>query len=142
MYIDDIIVYGPNFETELSRLTTIWDRLRAAQLKVKCCLFRERTRFLGHVVSRNGIEVDPKKMQAVQNWPVPTKEKEVRSFLGLASYYSRFIPGFATLAAPLHGLTKKDAIFPLDWTIECQKGFDLLKIALTIALVLSYPLRE
>ena len=70
------------------------------------------------------------------------KEKEVRSFLGLASYYRRFIPGFATLAAPLHGLTKKDAIFPLDWTPECQKGFDLLKVALTTTPVLSYPLRE
>ena len=89
VYIDDIIVYGPDFETELSQLTTIWDRLRAAQLKLKpskCCLFRERTPFLGHLVSRNGIEVDPKKMQAVQKGLVPTKEKQVRSFLGLASY--------------------------------------------------------
>ena len=145
MYIDDIIVYGPDFETELGRLIIIWGRLREAQLKLKpskCKLFREKTPFLGHVVSRQGIEVDPKKMQSVKAWPVPTKEKEVRSFLGLASYYRRFIPGFATLAAPLHGLTKKDANFPLEWTKECQQGFDKLKLALTTAPVLSYPQRE
>ena len=73
--------------------------------------------------------VDPKKTQTVRDWPIPTKEKEVRSFLGLASYYRRFIPGFATLAAPLHRLTKKDAVYPLQWNEECQSGFSKLKEA-------------
>ena len=117
VYIDNIIVYGPDFEAELSRLITIWDRLREAQLKLKpskCKLFREKTPFLGHVMSRQGIEVDPKKMQSVKEWPVPTKEQEVRSSLGLASYYRQFIPGFATMEALLHGLIKKDAQLPLE----------------------------
>ena len=123
VYINDIIVYGANFYVELDRLVAIWERLRKASLKLKpgkSCLFREKTAFLGHLVSRDGIGVDPKKTQTVRDWPVPTKEKKVQSFLGLASYYRRFIPGFATLAAPLHRLTNKDAVFPLEWNAACQ----------------------
>ena len=108
----------------------------------KCCLFREKTAFLGHLVSRDGIEVDPKKTQTVREWPVPSKEKELRSFLGLASYYRRFIPGFATLAVPLHRLTNKEAVFPLEWNAVCQNGFDKLKEALMTSSILSYPWRE
>ena len=78
----------------------------------------------------------------MRDWPIPTKEKEVRSFLCLASYYRRFISGFATLAAPLHRLTKKDAVYPLEWNDECQSGFTKLKEALTSSPILSYPRRE
>ena len=104
VYMDDIIVYGGDFYIELDRLITIWERLCQAELKLKpskCCLFREKTTFLGHLVSRDGIEVDPKKTQTVRDWPIPTKEKEVRSFLGLASYYRRFIPGSQPWRHPL-----------------------------------------
>ena len=94
------------------------------------------------MVSRDGIEVDPRKTAAVRDWAVPTNEKDVRSFLGLASYYRRFIPGFATLAAPLHRLTNKDAVRPREWNPECQDGFMSLKTALTEAPILSYPRRE
>ena len=125
VYIDDIIVYGVDFETELDRLMVIWDRLRKAHLKLKCnkkCfLFRELSPFLGHMVSCDGIEVDPRKTVAVRDWAVPTNEKEVRSFLGLASYYRQFILGFATLAAPLHRLTKKDAVRPLEWITNARR---------------------
>ena len=73
----------------------------------KCEFWLDRVQFLGHVVSRDGISVDPAKIDAVSKWPVPTKVTEIRNFLRLAEYYRRFVEGFFTLAAPLTALTKK-----------------------------------
>ena len=78
---------------------------------------RDRVPFLGHYVSREGVKVDPMKTAAVQDWPTPRTVKDVWAFLGLASYYRRYIPNFATVAAPLTGLTKKDA--KLVWGDDC-----------------------
>ncbi|XP_070025653.1 uncharacterized mitochondrial protein AtMg00860-like [Nicotiana sylvestris] len=90
--------------------------------------------FLGHVVSVEGIQVDPKKIEAVQNWPRPTSAIEIRSFLGLAGYYHRFLEGFSSIAAPLTRLTQKGA--PFRWSDEYEVSFRKLKTALTTASVL------
>jgi len=93
--------------------------------------------YLGHVVSEEGIEADPKKLEAVQKYPTPTDVKSLWSFLGLASYYRKFIPHFSKIAGPLHNLTKKNMDYI--WTSHCQNAFDTLKGLLTAAPVLAFP---
>ncbi len=107
IYLEDVIVYGGNFYDLLDRLKTVWQRIREANLKLKpskCCLMHDRVPFLRHYVSRDGVEVDPMKTTAVQNWPTPGSVKDVRAFLGLASYYRRYIPNFASVATPPYWL--------------------------------------
>ena len=93
--------------------------------------------FLGHVISKKVIEVDPKKIEAVLNWEVPTNVSEVRSFLGLAGYYRRFVEGFSMIAKPLTRLLRKDVHFL--WDEHCQRSFEELKQRLTSAPVLTIP---
>jgi len=141
--LDDIIVLGRVFDTHLSRLREIFTRLRGTNLKVhikKCSLFQRRADFLGHVLTEAGIEVQPEKVAAVQNWPRPRSLTELRSFVGLCSYYRRFIPGFADLAAPLHALTRKNASFR--WDSEQEEAFNKLKGKLTSAPILGMPRDE
>jgi len=140
VYIDDVIVFGGTFEEELQRLREVLRRLRVANLKLspkKCLLFQPEVPFLGHVVGREGVRTDPQKVAAVREWPVPTGVAEVRSFLGLCTYYRRFVPGFAQVASPLYHLTRKGARF--EWSERCQEAFDSLKKALVEAPVLPYP---
>ncbi|KAJ8009501.1 hypothetical protein DPEC_G00089540 [Dallia pectoralis] len=125
----------------LERLSQVFGRLRVANLKLKpskCVLFREQVVYLGHIVSAKGVATDPKKIQKVAGWPAPRSVSEVRGFIGLASYYRRFVKDFASVAKPLHELTKKYARF--NWTDECQEAFEQLKSRLTSAPVLGYPL--
>ena len=96
--------------------------------------------FLGHVVSKDDIQVDPKKIEAVIDWPRPTTVTEVRSFLGLAGYYRRFVKDFSKIAAPLTRLTQKNVRF--NWTDRCEEHFLLLKDLLTSAPVLTLPLGD
>ena len=103
VYLDDIIVYGKTFEEALENLRLLLARIRKTGLKLKtskCYLFRAHVPFLGHIIARDGIYVNPAKSEAVSKWPIPRRVKDVRSFIGLASYYRRFIPGFAAVAAP------------------------------------------
>lgn len=92
---------------------------------------------MGHVISKEGIKPDPAKTEKVQRFPTPVDVTKVRQFLGLASYYSQFVLGFAQIATPLHALTMKNAVF--HWTPECECAFSKLKKLLTTAPVLSYP---
>ena len=94
-------------------------------------------RFLGHVVSKEGIAVDPAKIVSIQDWKVPRNATEVRSFLGLAGYYRKFIKDFAKISAPLTRLTKKNLVFT--WDVDCDDAFRRLKRALTTAPVLVLP---
>ena len=140
IYLDDTIVYGRTFQEELERLEEVFVRFASAGLKLKpskCLLFQKRVAYLGHIVSEEGIETDPAKVKRVQEWPVPENATEVKSFLGLASYYGRFVPNFALVARPLHKLTEVNVDFT--WTSECQMSFDTLKTLLATAPVLSYP---
>ncbi|XP_073269793.1 uncharacterized mitochondrial protein AtMg00860-like [Primulina huaijiensis] len=91
----------------------------------------------GHIVSQDGIEVDPSKVEAVRDWPVPKSVIEIHSFLGLAGYYRKFIQDFSSIVVRMTALTKKNAKFV--WGPECQESFYRLKQALTTALVLAMP---
>ncbi|PIK40084.1 Retrovirus-related Pol polyprotein from transposon [Apostichopus japonicus] len=140
LYLDDIIVYGNSFDKAVNRLSEVLTRLREAGLKLsakKCHLFRTQVTYLGHIVSQDGISPDPRKIESVTEWPTPSSVKHVRSFVGLCSYYRRFIRGFAEICSPLHKLTEKDKKFA--WTEECERAFRTLKRSLTTAPVLGYP---
>lgn len=103
----------------------------------KCCLFAKKVTYIGHVVSAEGVAADPAKTAAVKHWPVPTNVAEVRSFLGLCSYYRRFIKDFSSIAKWLHTLTEKGAGFKR--TSDCQSAFDTLKLRVTNAPILGHP---
>ena len=140
VYLDDIVIYSSSFEQGLERLELVFTRLRTANLKLKakkCNLFKKEVIFLGHKISEKGIETDPAKVEAVQNWPTPTNVTELRSFVGLCSYYRRFIKGFAEVARPLHKLTQKNQTFV--WSPDCVKAFETLKSHLTSTPILAYP---
>jgi len=115
-------------------LKTVLNVLREKQLfnKLKKCEFwMEKVSFLGHVISKDGIAVDPSKVEAVVNWERPTNVHEIRSFLGLAGYYQRFVEGFSNLSGPLTALTKKNAHF--QWNDKCEASFQELKKRLVTA---------
>ena len=103
----------------------------------KCEFWLREVSFLGHVVSASGIWVDPSKILAILDWKPPRNVSEVRSFLGLAGYYRRFVKGFSMIATPMTRLLQKDVKF--EWSEKCQKSFDQLKALLTEALVLILP---
>ena len=103
----------------------------------KCEFWLSEVKFLGHVISQDGISVDPRKVEAVLDWSSPTSVTEVRSFLGLAGYYRRFIENFLKIAVPLTNLTRKSV--PFVWCSKCQEAFDILKERLTTAPVLVIP---
>ena len=116
VYQDDILAFGPDFETTLARLESVLDRLGTTGLKLKakkCQLFQEEIPFLGNIVSAAGIGADPAKCQQVRDWPVPRDLHEVWLFVGLCSYYRRHIQGFTELAAPLYELATKGTDFEL-----------------------------
>ena len=140
VYLDDVIIFGKTFEEELERLQEVFERFRGANLKLntkKCHLFQREVQYLGHVVSQAGVHTDPDKCAAVRDWPVPGDKAQLRSFLGLCTYYRRFVRGFATIAAPLHNLTKEGQKFV--WGKDCQHAFETLKNNLTTSPVLAYP---
>ena len=140
VYIDDVLVIGSTFDQHLANLEAVFKRLREAQLKLKptkCRLMQGEVRYLGYQVSAEGIAPDPAKLEAVKSYPAPTDVRKLRSFIGLASYYRRFVPNFAKIARPLHNLTKKDVKF--QWTERCQEAFEQLRDVLVEAPVLAYP---
>ena len=143
IYLDDVIVFGKTEQQTLDRLDAILSRIGQAGMKLKpskCRLFQKRVHYLGHVVTEDGVMTDPEKIETVREWPVPTTQTEVRSFLGTASYYRRFVQNFGTIARPLHRLTEKNR--PFLWTTECQVAFETLRKKLVEAPVLAYPSSE
>ena len=139
IYIDDKIIYK-SVDEPLVHLEEVFRRLRDADVKLnpkKCSFFKQRVEYLGHVVTPEGISPNPDKVRVVQEYPTPTNLKELRSFLGLANYYRRFVRGFSHIANPLNALTKKNV--PFVWTVACAEVFDKLKRALVSAPILAYP---
>ena len=111
-YLADIIVYARTFHEHLRNLDFVLSRLELHGLTLKpskYTLFKSEVKFLGHIVSKSGVSCDPEKVACVSNWPIPKSLKEVRQFLGLASYYRKLVKDFAKLATPMHNLIKKSA---------------------------------
>lgn len=140
VFIDDILIYSQNKEDHKQHLKLVLELLRKQKLYAKfskCEFWLKEVQFLGHVISKAGIHVDPAKIEAVKNWEAPTSPTEVRSFLGLAGYYRRFIENFSKIALPMTSLTQKDRKF--DWGIEHERAFQQLKQKLCNTPVLSLP---
>ena len=140
VFIDDILVYSRDEEEHAEHLRIVLQILREKQLYAKfskCEFWLREVGFLGHIVSAEGIRVDPSKISAIVNWSPPKNVSEVRSFLGLAGYYRRFVQGFSMIASPMTRLLQKDVKF--EWTDECQQSFNRLKDLLTKAPVLVQP---
>ena len=138
VYIDDIVVYASSHVELRNRLAAVFQRLRDANLKLKPSkvrLFQRQIKFLGNIVSGQGVAVDDSKVIEITQWAVPRNVHEIRSFLGICSYYRRYVKDFAAHAAPLHELTKKDN--PYTWDDQKQASFDFLKNALTTAPILA-----
>eukprot|EP00731_Ephydatia_muelleri_P005310 Em0002g1486a len=139
-YIDDVLIHSESEELHKVHLREAFKRLRQAGLTlrgVKCQIGMSQVTYLGHVFSGNGMTPDGSKIRAVTEWPKPVDAGDIRQFLGLASYYRRYINRFADLAAPLHQLTHNNAEF--QWTEECNNAFESIKKWLTEAPVLAFP---
>ena len=140
VYLDDVLVFSHTLEDHLQHLCAVIERLRGAGLKLKpskCHFIQKEVEYLGHVISPDGLKPNPGRVSAVKEYSAPSNVKEVRQFLGIASYYRRFIPGFAKIAEPLHALTRKNETFL--WTPSCQAAFQTLIQKLVEAPVLAYP---
>ncbi|XP_060172736.1 uncharacterized protein LOC132603619 [Lycium barbarum] len=140
VFIDDILVYSRSEAEHADHLRTVLGTLRHQELYAKfskCEFWLSSVAFLGHIIGADGVRVDTQKIEAVKNWPRPTTPTEVRSFLGLAGYYRRFVEKFASISAPLTRLTQKGAKF--QWSDACECSFQLLKEKLTTAPVLTLP---
>ncbi|XP_070057403.1 uncharacterized protein [Nicotiana tomentosiformis] len=138
--IDDILVYSRNREDHADHLRVVLQTFHQHKLYAKfskCEFWLESVTFLGHVVSSEGIKVDPQKIAAVKNWQRPTTPTEIRNFLGLAGYYKTFAEGFSTLASLLTKFTHKAIKF--QWSDACEKSFPELKARLTTEPVLTLP---
>jgi len=140
VFIDDILIYSERREEHAEHLRVVLGIFREHQLYgklSKCEFWLEEVKFLGHVISAQGIAVDPTKIETVVKWERPQTVSEVRSFLGLAGYYRRFVEGFSKMVSPLTQLTRKDQ--PFSWTDECEACFEDMKRRLTIAPILAIP---
>ena len=159
VYLDDIVIHSKTFEEHVQRLELVLSRLAKYGLRVepaKCHLFRPQVKFLGHVISKHGIATDPDLVSTVRDWPVPKDAKELRSFLGTAGYYRRYVKNFTLIASPLHQLVNQDPAKgqkqgrgkpkavtgkpkqPFQWSKEADEAFSKLKQLLISAPILGY----
>ena len=140
VYLDDIIIYSRTIDEHLKHLGEVLERLRLAGLKLKpskCYLLQKSVHYLGHIISEHGVGTDPQKTHCVKQWAIPTSVEELRQFLGLATYYRKFVKNFAQVASPLYRLTERNKTWT--WDEECDAAFCTLKERLTSAPVLAFP---
>jgi hypothetical protein len=140
VFIDDILVYSKSVEEHEKHLRVVLEKLRAHKLYAKfskCEFWLEKISFLRHILTAEGVAVDPEKVETASNWRQPTNVSEIRSFHGLAGYYRRFIEGFSKIARPMTELLKKLKKFT--WTEICERSFQELTRRLTTTLVLTLP---
>ena len=143
VYMDDILIYAKTQEEHARLLDEVLTVLSANDFYVKlskCEFEKPELKYVGHIVGKEGVKVDPAKTQVVQDWPTPTSVKDVRSFLGLANYFRKFVQGYSTLVEPLTKLTRKEQVWTTQtWDSQCEKSFQGVKTALTHAPVLTMP---
>ncbi len=140
VYLDDILIFSESLEEHVKHLEMVLTLLREHKIYLqpaKCEIAVDSLEFLGHIVTANGIQVDPKKVEVIKTWPLPANAGDVRSFLGLSNYYRRFIGNYAEITAPLTSLLRTKVSW--SWTKECENAFNILKERLTSAPLLSYP---
>jgi hypothetical protein len=140
VFIDDILIYSRTTEEHDEHLCLVLQCLREHKFYgklSKCSFYQSRIHYLGHVISGEGITVDPTKVKAIMEWPVLTNVTEVRSFMGLAGYYRRFVEGFLKIANLITELQKKNKKFV--WTEKCMEAFRRLKELLTTTPILKFP---
>jgi hypothetical protein len=140
VYMDDILIIGETLKEHNSKLRDVFQKLREYNLKIepdKCEFMKEELNYLGHIVTAEGVKPDEKKIEAVVKFPTPQSQKDIKSFLGLAGYYRKFIADFSAIARPLTNLLKKENEW--NWTEQEQASFDLLKCRLTNTSLLQYP---
>ena len=151
VYLDDILVHSDSFDAHLVKLEKVFNRLRDAGLKLqpdKCHFVKKSVKFLGHVISGDGISTDPNKTTAIESWPVPKTTRELRQYIGFCSFYRRYVKQFACIAGPLHDLlteceklqkSRKKIVYIDDkWSNVHQKSFDDLKCMLIKPPILGY----
>jgi hypothetical protein len=142
VFIDDILVYSQTAEEHEEHQRIVLGKLRQHQLYAKfskCESWMEEVTFLGHVLSAKGVVVDLSKIEAVSKWQSPKSVIEIRSFLGLAGYYRRFIKNFSKIAKPMTELLKSNTLYV--WTDKCEASFQELKTRLTTTPVITFPMR-
>jgi hypothetical protein len=140
VFIDDILIYSKTEEDHANHIRVVLQRLRDHRLYAKfskCEFWLDSVKFLGHTISSEGISVDPTKVQEVMDCKPPTSVHQIRSFLGLAGYYRRFIPDFSKIAKPMTELRKKEVKF--HWDNKCEEAFHTLRKLLITAPVLAQP---
>jgi len=146
VYLDDILIYSKTYEEHLEHIKLVLAKLREAKLYAKmskCEFFKEEVKFLGHIVSREGVKVDPEKVRVMEKWPPPRTVSDVRSFLGLTNYFRKFVRGYSATVAPLIKLTKgnpkKKQDVQFDWGPDQEQAFVAIRNALITAPVLVIP---
>ena len=140
VFLDDIFVYSKNGEKHEQHLRKTLEKLREHKLygkKSKCFFAKDKLVYLGRVISKDGIHIDPDKARLIFEWPTPKNVREVRGFIGLAQYERKHIKDFSKIASPLTDLTKLDKQFI--WTEKCQQAFDTIKDKVAENCILKIP---
>jgi hypothetical protein len=141
-YLDDVVIFSSDWKSHLCKVQAVLDSISEAGLTInpeKCAVGLEEAKYLGYIIGRGLVKPQINKIEAIQNWPRPLTKKQVRAFLGIAGYYRRFVPNFASVAAPLTDLTKGGKSTMVKWNPEAEKAFQSLKAALSEQPVLVSP---
>ena len=139
VFFEDILIYSKTWEQHLQHVDQALQLLKDHQLYAKpskCAFGLKEVEYLGHIVSHDGVKVDPTKIKAIMEWPIPKTIKKLRGFLGLTGYYRRFVKNYGCIAAPLIALLKKDSF---QWNESTNVSFEQLKNAMFTTLVLTTP---